>query len=107
MLGKNFSHKNTAFTVEFPIGPLGIGDNVPIKPEGEIETKYGKVILLSPTQCVMDRLAWFYHNKDRQCLDQAVMVASTQSVNLSKIEKWSKTEDASDKFKIFLQLLKR
>lgn len=104
--GKNFSHRDTEFTVEFPTGPIGIGDDVPVKPEGEIDTKYGKVTLLSPTQCVMDRLAWFYHNKDRQCLDQAVMVAMTHPVNLSKIKSWSEREGSADKFQIFLERIK-
>lgn len=104
--GKNFFHQNTKFTIEFPTGPLGIGDDVPIKPEGEIETEYGKVTLLSPTQCVMDRLAWFYHHKDRQCLDQAVMVARAHPVNLSKIKKWSEREGAVERFQIFIERLK-
>ena len=104
--GKNFAHSETEFTVEFPSGPLAIGDEIPVKPEGEIKNKYGKVSLFSPTQCVMDRLAWFYHNNDRQCLDQAVTVSKHHKVNIEKIRRWSKGEGAEEKFEIFLTKLK-
>lgn len=49
---------------------------------------------------------WFYHNKDRQCLDQAVMVARAHPVNLSKIKKWSEREGAVERFQIFIERLK-
>jgi hypothetical protein len=104
--GRSFVHKKTDFSVEFPTGPIGLGDEVPVKPEGAVSTRYGKVILLSPTQCVMDRLAWFYHNNDRQCLDQAVMVAKDQEISLAKIKNWSRKENSLEKFEIFLNRLK-
>ena len=37
----------------------------------------------------MDRLAAFYHWRDRQGLDQAVLVAAQQVVDLDEIEQWS------------------
>lgn len=104
--GKNFRHPKCPYTVEFPSGPLAIGNEIPVKPEGELKTKDGQIKLLSPTQCVMDRLAWFYHYNDRQCLDQALMVASNHQINISKIEIWSKNEQSEDKFSIFKEKLK-
>ena len=103
--GKMFVHKNCSFTVEFPSGPLAIGNKVPVKAEGNLSTKYGRVKLLSPTQCVMDRLAWFYHSNDRQCLDQALAVAAKNLINLSTIKKWSEGELAVEKYKVFLSKL--
>jgi hypothetical protein len=38
----------------------------------------------------MDRLRWFIHKADRQCLDQAVQVASRHPVKLRRIEKWAR-----------------
>ena len=105
--GKNFLHGQTDLTVEFPTGPIGIGDRVPVKPEGIIKVGTTTVILLSPTQSVMDRLAWFYFNNDRQCLDQAVMIAKKQSVKIMEIKKWSAEEKMEDKFEIFLAALKK
>lgn len=105
--GKNFFHKGTELSVEFPSGPIGIGDRVPVKPEGKIKVNGTTVILLSPTQSLMDRLAWFYFNNDRQCLDQAVMIAKKQSVKLSEVKKWSIEEKMEERFEIFLERLKK
>ncbi|MNJ96835.1 hypothetical protein D3C87_145680 [compost metagenome] len=103
--GQNFVHDKTALTVEFPTGPIDIGDRVPVKPEGKIKVGKTIVVLLSPTQSVMDRLAWFYFNNDRQCLDQAIMVSLKQTVDLAEVKKWSIEEGQEDKFEIFLKLL--
>lgn len=104
-LGKDFCHDDSQFTVEFPGTQLVIGEEA-MQPEGEI--KEGKFILrlLSPTQCVMDRLAAFYHWKDRQSLEQAVLVATSQPIKLSRLEKWSIAEGMKDRFEIFLAQLK-
>lgn len=104
-LGKDFFHKDSQFSVEFPGYDLVIGDE-PMKPEGEINDGDFVLKLLSPTQCVMDRLAAFYHWKDRQGLDQAVLVASSHPVKLSKIKTWSKNEGMEDRFKVFVDLLR-
>jgi hypothetical protein len=100
--GKDFVHPKTAFSVEFPSGPLAIGDDVPIVAEGKITVDGVDVVLLSPTQSVMDRLAWFFHDNDRQCLDQAIWIAQKHPVNLQKIREWAMKERNEDKLKIFL-----
>lgn len=104
--GKDFYHTDSQFTVEYPSGALAIGNEVPIKAEGEYVATTGTIRLLSPTQCVMDRLAWFYHYKDRQCFDQAISVAKIHNVNLTKIKKWSKNEGALEQFEFFKNRLK-
>jgi hypothetical protein len=86
---------------------LGLGDDVPVEPEGLIETAKGSLVLLSPTQCVMDRLAWFYHNNDRQCLDQSVLVSLAQSVSQARIKKLSEREGALAKYEIYKTTLKQ
>ncbi|MBX3041472.1 MAG: hypothetical protein KF789_12260 [Bdellovibrionaceae bacterium] len=104
--GKDFVHKDCPWTVEFPTGPLAIGNENPVKAEGSFSTKTGVVQLFSPTQCVMDRLAWFYHNNDRQCLDQALAVAAAHPIKLEKIKQWSAREGRSEKYEQFLRKLK-
>lgn len=104
--GKDFYHAESQFTVEFPTGPAAIGDMEPVVPEGEIEVDGVAIKLFSPTQCVMDRLAWFYFNNDRQCLDQAVMVGQKHAINLDKIKRWSKDEGELEKYEVFLSRLK-
>ncbi len=57
--------------------------------------------LLSPTDCIKDRLAAFYHWNDIQSLDQAILVAKGNKIDLKEIERWSINEGMIDKFKIF------
>ena len=66
-----FRHPGTELLIEFPPGPLGVGDE-PVRQIDEISTDTGVVRIISPTDCVKDRLAWYYHNNDTECLEQAV-----------------------------------
>jgi hypothetical protein len=57
---------------------------------------------------VKDRLAAYYHWKDLQCLDQAVLVAADNDVDLDEIQRWSKHEGMLEEFiKIKVKLLKQ
>lgn len=105
--GKDFVHRDTEYTVEFPSGPIAIGDEEPVKPEGKITVDGVDITLLSPTQSVMDRLAWFFHSNDRQCLDQALWIAETQPINLEKVAEWAKRERHEEKFQVFKKRLSR
>lgn len=104
--GRTFNHPDTEFYVEFPKGPLAIGRSL-IKAEGEVIIGGKKLILLSPTQSVMDRLAAFYHWNDRQSLDQAVWISEKHPINLRKVKEWSKNEGALDKYEEFVALAKK
>ncbi len=86
-----FRHPNATFLVEFPPGPLAVGEE-PVKEIDEIKTATGIVRIISPTDCVKDRLAWYYHSNDTQCLQQAILVATANPVDLTEIERWSHTE---------------
>jgi hypothetical protein len=41
----------------------------------ELVTSTGILRIISATDCVKDRLAWYYHDNDKECLEQAVLVA--------------------------------
>ncbi len=99
--GRHFIHPKSKFYVEFPSGPLSIGEE-PVRDIAELTTQQGTIRLLPPTECVMDRLASFYHWEDRQALDQAIAVASRHPIKLNKIEAWSKKEGKSAKYNEFL-----
>lgn len=53
--GRIFINENVAYSVEFPPGPLGIGDEYLIKPV-ELHLKTGNLLLLSATDSAKDRL---------------------------------------------------
>lgn len=90
--------------IEFPTGPVEIGDDFNIVPE-ELEVDGKKIKILSPTDCVKDRLATYIHFKNRVGLEQAVMVAEKHPVNFERIRKWCETENSSAVFEEFQSLL--
>ena len=65
----------------------------------------GRLRLLSPTECVKDRLAAYYHWEDRQCLEQAAMVAAENQIDLDEIERWSASEGMSAEFRKISKIL--
>ena len=102
---KCFKHPGCEYTVEFIPSPLSVGAEA-VKKTRSIKTKRGALVLLSPTDCVKDRLAAFYHWDDRQSLEQAVLVAARQKVDLKEIKRWSLNEGFPDKFEEFAKQLK-
>ena len=102
--GRHWRHPRTPFWVEFPPGPVQVGDAT-ITEFAERRTRLGVLRLLAPTECVMDRLAGFYHWNDRQCLEQALEVARRQPIELARIEKWSRNERSLAKFREFAEQL--
>jgi hypothetical protein len=99
--GKDFEHEATDFTVEFPTGPIAIGDDQPVSPEGKITVDGVEIKLLSPTQSVMDRLIAFFVFNDRQCLDQAVWIAQKHPINMDHVRAWAKRERKEEQFDVF------
>jgi len=93
-----FKHHETEFFVEFPADPLSVGSE-PVKDIKKLSFETGILFLLSPTDCVKDRLAAYYFWNDQQALEQAKLVAKNQPVDLDEIRRWSEVEDQLDKFK--------
>ncbi len=93
-----FTHKETEFIVEFPAGPLSAGSE-PINKVNEIYYETGKLVLLTPTDCIKDRLAAYYHWKDEQALEQAISVSQNYKIDIKEIERWSKIENKINVFK--------
>ena len=92
-----FKHPETTLLVEFPSGPLDVGKE-PVSSISEIVFSTGVLRILSPTDCVKDRLAAFYHWDDMQSLEQAVLVTHANDVDLKEVARWSKAEGMSDAF---------
>jgi hypothetical protein len=84
---------------------LAVGNDL-VRTWGEQSVGDLRIQILTPTQCVMDRLAAFYHWRDRQALDQAVLVGSLHSVDIDEIERWSAREGQSAAYKEFAVRLK-
>ena len=95
-----FVHPETKYFLEFPAGPLSVGDE-PVGAVTHLEYPTGVLRLLSPTDCVKDRLAAFYHWKDQQSLAQAVLVARSRAIDLPEVERWSRGEKSLAGFRAF------
>lgn len=81
--GRHFEHSQCKHLfVEFPGSPpLGIGSDYSIKPD-ELMLGGHVIKILSPTDCVKDRLASFIYFNDREGLEQAVLVAKRQKIDM-------------------------
>jgi hypothetical protein len=79
----------------------------PVKQIDSLELPTGVLKIISPTDCVKDRLAAYYHWKDLQSLEQAAMVATSKPIDLEEIERWSVNEGMLGKFKEIASKLSR
>ena len=103
--GRYFVNAETQFLVEFPDGPLSVGEE-PVKEVSEFKLATGTLRIVSATDCVKDRLCAFYFWKDQQGLGQAILVVQSQNVDLKEVERWSKVEGKESEYEIFKNKLK-
>lgn len=103
--GKYFSRPDCPFFIEFVSPPVAVGEEL-VKKFKKLHTPFGQIELLTPTDCVKDRLASFFHWNDRQSLEQAIMVFQDQKVSLKELERWAKAENFLKKFEEFKKALK-
>lgn len=90
---RQFEHPATQWYLEFPPGPLAFGESSIGDDEAIIlETDYGPLRIVSPTQVIMDRLAAFVHWHDNPSLDQAIMVAAQQNIDWTTLREWAARE---------------
>ncbi|MBN1223742.1 MAG: hypothetical protein JXB23_10860 [Candidatus Aminicenantes bacterium] len=103
---RHFKHVDTPFLVEFLAPPLSIGEEPPLE-ISEIYKGDRVLRLLSPTDCVKDRLAAYYHWNDKQSLAQAMLVCRDKDIDMDELERWSIHEGMKSEFdKIKFQLQK-
>jgi hypothetical protein len=86
-----YKSSETDIFLEFPPGPLSVGQE-PIKEVLTLNFSTGELSIISPTDCVKDRLAAYYHWNDLQSLEQAVLVAKDNKIDTDELERWSKAE---------------
>jgi len=99
-----FRNDTTGIYLEFPPGPVMIGNELAKDPV-EWDTPAGKIRMLTPTDCVKDRLVKFYEWNDSQALYQALLVVAAQPVDFREVERWSvKSEGQGDRYKFFRSL---
>lgn len=98
-----FKSSETDIFLKFPPGPLYVGEE-PIKDVITLNFPTGELRIISSTDCVKDRLVSYYHWGDQQSLEQAVLVAKDNRVNLEELERWPEVEG---KLAVFNEIRKR
>jgi hypothetical protein len=97
-----FAHNDSPWVLEFPTAPLAVGhEQITSSQVAELLTTVGTIKLLSPTDCIKDRLLNYYAYQDQQCLEQAKDVACLHPVNWSSLKKWHAGEGYADRFHAF------
>lgn len=100
-----FKHADIDWVVEFPPGPLQIGDAQQAE-YAIIETEYGHLNIMSPTQMVMDRLAAYFYWNDPQSLDQAVWITEDNTIDWQMLKSWVEAESQTAKYMHFTKQIK-
>lgn len=93
-----FEHPEARWYLEFPPAPLSFGTTlVDASLATTLETPAGVLRIISPTQCVMDRLIAAASWQDPQSLHQAILVAESQAANIDwgEIRSWVDQQDIS------------
>lgn len=87
--------------IEFVSPPVAIGRET-VSDFSNVDMATGTVRMLSPLDCIKDRLPAYYHWNDLQSLDQALDVAAEiLPLDLDQIERWSIKEGQSKKYSEF------
>jgi len=95
--GRYFIHPDSQFFVEFPRGPLAVGSEA-VKQINEMEFSTGILKIISPTDCVKDRLAAFFYWGDQQCLTQAILVCNDNEIDMNEVKRWAKAGGKLDEY---------
>ncbi|MBN9688532.1 MULTISPECIES: hypothetical protein [unclassified Corallococcus] len=100
--GDFYRHPRSHFLLEFPSGPLAVGDDL-IRSWSTARRDDEVLHVLSPTDSCRDRLASFLFWNDFSGLEQALAVfhARSKEVDLNVIEDWCRRERHSQKFGLF------
>jgi len=90
--GRHFEHLRCKHIfIEFVPPPLSIGSDYTVKPY-EVSVEGIIIKILSPTDCIKDRLASYIYFNARECLDHAVLVAKKQEYDLKAVQDWCDKE---------------
>lgn len=101
---KYYIHPDCEYFLEFLAPPVAIGSQ-PIQNFNTISSDLGSIKILTPADCVKDRLAAYIHWDDKESLEQAIMVAKAQKIDINEIKKWAQREFNGEKIKDFIEKL--
>jgi hypothetical protein len=88
-----FHHPLSAFTIDFPKGPLAVGGEY-VRQTATLKRGEATLHILSRTDCIRDRLAHFFHWNDYTALNAAVGVAveKMDDIDVKLLRSWAALE---------------
>jgi len=90
---KDFTCPDTDFSIEFPGRALVLGDMVlPLEDTNTLETPFGILRVVTPTQSIIDRMAAYVYWKDPQSQDQALLIAQKNEIDWTTLYSWAASE---------------
>ena len=99
-----YTSSATLISLEFPDDQILIGnDFLRFEDCARLERNDLSLRLLTPTDCVRDRLCGFFYYNDIGNLNTAVAVAKAKNVEPEGIRQWAEREGQAAKFERFLQ----
>jgi hypothetical protein len=101
-----FTNPAEEMIVDIRPAPPSLGDEPIGEPAALAAGRY-RLVLLSPTDCVKDRLTHFFYYRDRQGREQAILVCLAQRVNMREVGRWSRAEGQGSGFAEFRRELTR
>jgi len=106
--GDFYLHASSRFLLEFPPGPLAIGNDL-VRTWSTYRRRGEILHVLTPTDSCRDRLASFLFWNDFRGLEQALHVyrAQRRKVDLGSIKAWCARERQPEKFELFEHRLRR
>lgn len=102
-----YQHPESPCTVEFLPGPLMVGSEQ-ITQFDTLQRGEMKLHILTPTDCIRDRLAWHVAYRDVSAVQQAARVALAIEgrVEFEAIRDWCAREDSALTFRLLLAQMK-
>ena len=102
--GHIFSNKTTDITVEFPSAPITVGDER-VAETAVVSSTVGDIPILRSGDVIKDRLAAYFHWRDKPSLVQALTVLIKFPDELQSIEAFCESEGSPETITLLRQLL--
>ncbi len=89
--GRYYKYEHNPNYIEFPTGPVSLGNEFPKKFD-ELKTLVGILVLLTPTDCIKDRLCAYIYHGGQECFQQAIAVAHLNFIDFDNLKNWASNE---------------
>ena len=101
--GRVYVNETTDICIDFPSAPLAVGDQL-IHETTTINTEHGELPILFAMDVVKDRLAAYFHWRDRPALVQALAIMNIHQIRPAQLEAFCSNERETEQFPLLKNL---